>query len=222
MQQIISQYKLKNFNLNNELNKLKNDIQIKNNQILNIKNQFNNKQNKLNEIFNDNKIKEKEILIKEKEIERKNNEINNLNNKLIKILNNFEKEKKEKEEIQKIYENNNKEIENNKNELEKIKLESLSKDLKLNDITSLSHKIIFIKNIPKYKLSWFLITINNENEIKNYLNTFWISEEEMFQIKEKLILDKICDNLNEEKPNKNNIESNEIIYLLFVKVHLNM
>ena len=211
MQQLISQYKLKNFNLNNELNKLKNDIQIKNNQILNIKNQFNNKQNKLNEIFNDNKIKEKEILIKEKEIERKNNEINNLNNKLIKILNNFEKEKKEKEEIQKIYENNNKEIENNKNELEKIKLESLSKDLKLNDITSLSHKIIFIKNIPKYKLSWFLITINNENEIKNYLNTFWISEEEMYQIKEKLILDKICDNLNEEKHNKNDIESNEII-----------
>ena len=197
MQKLISQYKLKNFNLNNEINLLKN-------QIINIKNQFNKRQNKFNEIFNDNKSKEKKILLKEKEIETKKNEICNLNNKLDQLLSSFEKEKKEKEQIIKLNEKYSKEAENNKNEIEKIKSLSLSKD-KLKNITSQSHKIILNKNIPKYKLNWFLITIKNENEIKNYLNTFWVSEEEMQQINSKLILDNSYINLNEEKDiDKNN------------------
>ena len=77
----------------------------------------------------------------------------------------------------------------------------------LNNITSLSRKIFFIKNIPKYKLRWFLITIKNENEIKDYLNTFWVSEEEMHQIKEKLSIDNSNENLDKDK----NIENNGII-----------
>ena len=207
IQKIISQLKAKNFNLNNELNKLKKDIQVKSNQFINVKNQLNNQQNKLNEILNDNKKKEKAILMKEKEIENKRNEINSLNNKLNNLLNSFEKEKKEKEEIQKLYENNNKEMESNKDEIEKIKAKPFSKDMHLNNITSLSHKIIFIKNIPKYKLRWFLITIKNENEIKDYLNTFWVSEEEMHQIKEKISIDNSNENLDKDK----NIENNRII-----------
>ena len=207
IQKIISQLKAKNFNLNNELNKLKKDIQVKSNQFINVKNQLNNQQNKLNEILNDNKKKEKAILMKEKEIENKRNEINSLNNKLNNLLNSFEKEKKEKEEIQKLYENNNKEMESNKDEIEKIKAKPFSKDLHLYNITSLSHKIIFIKNIPKYKLRWFLITIKNENEIKDYLNTFWVSEEEMHQIKEKISIDNSNENLDKDK----NIENNRII-----------
>ena len=193
MQKLISQYKLKIFNLNNEIKIIKSDLQIKNNQIINIKNQYNTKQNKYNEILNDNKIKEKKILLKEKERESKIKEINNLNNKIDQLLNSFEKEKKEKEQILKLYEKYN-----NKNEIEKNKSSSLSKDSKLKNISSQSHKIILNKNITKYKLSWFLITIKNENEIKNYLNTFWISEEEMEQIKSKLCLDSSYMNLDED------------------------
>ena len=230
MQQLISQYKLKTNNLNNEINKLKSDIQIKNNQLINVKNQLNNQQKKLNEILNENKIKEKKILIKEEEIENKKNEINTLNNKLNKLLNSFEKEKKEKEEIKILYEKNNEEMENNKKEIQKlmIKKESFSKDLQLNNITSLSHKILFTKSMPKYKLSWFLITVNNEDEMKDYLNTFWVSEEEMHQIKDKLIIDnsnvnsenieviKKLNNIIEEKEKiinnlKNKINENETL-----------
>ena len=66
MQKLISQYKLKIFNLNNEIKIIKSDLQIKNNQIINIKNLYNTKQNKYNEILNDNKIKEKKNIIKRK------------------------------------------------------------------------------------------------------------------------------------------------------------
>ena len=214
-QKIISQYKLKNYNLNNEINLLKSDLQIKKNQYINIKSQYNSKNNKLNEIFNDNKIKDKNILLKEKEIENKKNEINILTNKLNQLLTSFDKEKKEKEEIQKLCDKNNKEMENTKNEIEKIKSESLSKEAKLKNISSISHKIIFKKNISQYNLTWFLITMKNENEVKNYLNTFWISEEEMQQIKNKFNFDNSIINSLEEKDNKDNnikdVENNEII-----------
>ena len=214
-QKIISQYKLKNYNLNNEINLLKSDLQIKKNQYINIKSQYNSKNNKLNEIFNDNKIKDKNILLKEKEIENKKNEINILTNKLNQLLTSFDKEKKEKEEIQKLCDKNNKEMENTKNEIEKIKSESLSKEAKLKNISSISHKIIFKKNISQYNLTWFLITMKNENEVKNYLNTFWISEEEMQQIKNKFNFDNLIINSVEEKDNKDknikDVENNEII-----------
>ena len=213
-QKIISQYKLKNYSLTNEINLLKTDLQMKKNQYINIKSQYNNKNNKLNEIFKENKIKDKNILIKEKEIENKKNEINILTNKLNQLLVSFEKEKKEKEEIQKLYDKNNKEMENTRNEIEKINSQSLSKEAKLQNINNLSHKIIFKKNISQYNLTWFLITIKNENEIKNYINTFWLSEEDMQQIKNKLNFDNSIINSEEEKDKSNNIkdiENKEVI-----------
>ena len=219
MQKLISQYKLANQNLNNEINLLKTDIQMKNNQILNIKNQYNNKQKRINEILIENKSKEKNITIKEKELENKKNEVNNLNNKLKQLLNSFEIEKKEKEEIQKLYEKNNTEIE---------KIKSLSNDSKLKNISSISHKILLTKNCPKYKLSWFLITIKNENEIKNYLNTFWISEEEMKKIQSKLSPDNYIMKSDEENSNNNEMirklndiveEKDKIINQLKIKIN---
>ena len=216
-QKIIAQYKLKNYNLSNEINLLKSDLQIKKSQYINVKHQYNNKNNKLNEIFNDNKIKDKNILLKEKEIENKKNEINILTNKLNQLLTSFEKEKKEKEEIQKLYDKSNKEMENTKNEIEKIKSQSLSQETKLKKITSISHKIIFKKNISQYNLRWFLITIKNEKEIKNYINTFWLSEEEIHQIKNKLNFDNSIINSEEEKNKDNNIkdiENNQVIQKL--------
>ena len=178
-----------------------------------MKNQFNSGQSKLNEIFNDNKKKEAKILKKDREIENKRNEINELNNKINQLLTNFEKEKKEKLKIQKLYENTCKEFENNKNEIEKIKLENLSKEIKLNNISSVSHKIIFNKNIPKYKLGWSLITVKKETEIKNYLNTFWISEEDKKFINGNLSLESIDIDLDEDKEStiKDIEKNNEVI-----------
>ena len=213
LQKLISIYKSKNFNLTKEINLLKNDIKNKSNQIMNVKNQFNSGQNKLNEIFNDVKIKEAKIQKKDREIENKRNEINALNNKISQLLTNFEKEKKEKIKIQQLYENTFKEIENNKNEIEKIKLENLSQKNKLNNISSISHKIIFNKNIPKYKLGWSLITVKKETEIKNYLNTFWISEEDKKFINGNLSFESIDLDIDEDKESiiKDIDKNNEVI-----------
>ena len=122
-------------------------------------------ENKLKEIIKDSKNKEIKLNIQKKEIENKNKEIINLNSKLNQLLLNFEKEKKEKEILQKQIEKS-KEIENNyKKEIDKIKL--MSKNSKLNNISSSSHKIIFQKSLSKYNLSWSLVTIKNEKEAKN-------------------------------------------------------
>ena len=212
MQRIITQYKAKNNYLSKEINSLKNDIKIKNSQIMSVKSQFNTKTNKLNEIFNDNIIKETTIQRKEKEIENKKFEINNLNNKIKQLLSDFEKEKKEKEIIQKLYEKSNKEIINNQNEIEKMKLLSLSNEIKLNNVSSLTHKIIFNKNLPKYKLSWSLITVKKETEIKNYLNTFWISEEEKKQINENISYEDVDIDYEDKEINIHNLDkNNEVI-----------
>ena len=164
-----------------------------------VKKQYYIRQNRMNEIFNDNKIKENTIQIKDKEIENRKNEIDNLNIKINQLLTTFEKEKKEKEKIQRLYEKTTKEIENNKNEIELMKSLSLSKEIKLNNISSQSHKIIFNKNLPKYKLSWSLITVKKETEIKNYINTFWISEEDKKQINGNISFDDIDIDLDREK-----------------------
>ena len=153
-------------------------------------------ENKLKEIIKDCKNKEIKLNIQKKEIENKNKEIINLNSKLNQLLLNFEKEKKEKEILQKQIEKS-KEIENNyKKEIDKIKL--MSKNSKLNNISSSSHKIIFQKSLPKYNLSWSLVTIKNEKEAKNYINTFWISEEEMQRINGKMSFEKKEINLDED------------------------
>jgi len=153
-------------------------------------------ENKLKEIIKDSKNKEIKINIQKKEIENKNKEIINLNSKLNQLLLNFEKEKKEKEILQKQIEKS-KEIENNyKKEIDKIKL--MSKNSKLNNISSSSHKIIFQKSLSKYNLSWSLVTIKNEKEAKNYINTFWISEEEMQRINGKMSFEKKEINLDED------------------------
>ena len=153
-------------------------------------------ENKLKEIIKDSKNKEIKLNIQKKEIENKNKEIINLNSKLNQLLLNFEKEKKEKEILQKQIEKS-KEIENNyKKEIDKIKL--MSKNSKLNNISSSSHKIIFQKSLPKYNLSWSLVTIKNEKEAKNYINTFWISEEEMQRINGKMSFEKKEINLDED------------------------
>ena len=221
LKQLLSQYKVKNSKLSKEINLLKKDIQIKNNQIINVKNQFNSKQNKINEIISDNNIKEKEI-------ESKKNEINDLNNKINQLLASFEKEKKEKEEIKNLYEKNNRLTEENKNKIEKIKSKSL--EFRLNNISSSSHKVIFTKHISEYKLTWFLITDKNNNGIKNYINTFWVSEEEMPQIENKLKFDTdIDENINDIKTYKeeikklNNIivEKDRIINQLKIKINEN-
>ena len=193
IKKIITQYKLKISKLNNEVDLLKSDIQIKNKQILNVKNENSSLKIKFNEIINDNKKKEIKINnIKNREIENKNKEINDLNSKLDQLLYNFEKEKNDKEKIQKLYERS-KGLENNYiNEIENTKSNTfLSNDYKLSNISSLTHRIIFSKKLTKYKLSWYLITLKNENEIKNYINTFWISEEDMQQINGKMSFDKI-------------------------------
>ena len=153
-------------------------------------------ENKLKEIIKDCKNKEIKLNIQKKEIENKNKEIINLNSKLNQLLLNFEKEKKEKEILQKQIEKS-KEIENNyKKEIDKIKL--MSKNSKLNNISSSSHKIIFQKSLSKYNLSWSLVTIKNEKEAKNYINTFWISEEEMQRINGKMSFEKKEINLDED------------------------
>lgn len=153
-------------------------------------------ENKLKEIIKDSKNKEIKLNIQKKEIENKNKEIINLNSKLNQLLLNFEKEKKEKEILQKQIEKS-KEIENNyKKEIDKIKL--MSKNSKLNNISSSSHKIIFQKSLSKYNLSWSLVTIKNEKEAKNYINTFWISEEEMQRINGKMSFEKKEINLDED------------------------
>ena len=199
MQKIIKQYESKINNLSKEINLLKSDIKNKNSQIMTVKKQYYIRQNRMNEIFNDNKIKENTIQIKDKEIENRKNEIDNLNIKINQLLTTFEKEKKEKEKIQRLYEKTTKEIENNKNEIELMKSLSLSKEIKLNNISSQSHKIIFNKNLPKYKLSWSLITVKKETEIKNYINTFWISEEDKKQINGNISFDNIDIDLDREK-----------------------
>jgi hypothetical protein len=96
-----------------------------------------------------------------------------------------------------------------KKEIDKIKL--MSKNSKLNNISSSSHKIIFQKSFSKYNLSWSLITIKNEKEAKNYINTFWISEEEMQQINGKMSFEKKEVNLDEDiDAKKNNINNEEL------------
>ena len=196
-------------NLMSQNNKLK----IKNNILSNNLQQkieiMNLQENKLKEILNDNNKKEIKLNIKEKEIENKNKEIINLNSKLNQLLSNFEKEKKDKERLQKQIEKS-KEMENYyKKEIDKIKL--MSKNSKLNNISSSSHKIIFQKSFSKYNLSWSLITIKNEKEAKNYINTFWISEEEMQQINGKMSFEKKEINLDEDIDTKmNNINNEEL------------
>ena len=196
-------------NLMSQNNKLK----IKNNILSNNLQQkieiMNLQENKLKEILNDNNKKEIKLNIKEKEIENKNKEIINLNSKLNQLLSNFEKEKKDKERLQKQIEKS-KEMENYyKKEIDKIKL--MSKNSKLNNISSSSHKIIFQKSFSKYNLSWSLITIKNEKEAKNYINTFWISEEEMQQINGKMSFEKKEINLDEDIDAKmNNINNEEL------------
>ena len=196
-------------NLMSQNNKLK----IKNNILSNNLQQkieiMNLQENKLKEILNDNNKKEIKLNIKEKEIENKNKEIINLNSKLNQLLSNFEKEKKDKERLQKQIEKS-KEMENYyKKEIDKIKL--MSKNSKLNNISSSSHKIIFQKSFSKYNLSWSLITIKNEKEAKNYINTFWISEEEMQQINGKMSFEKKEVNLDEDiDAKKNNINNEEL------------
>ena len=196
-------------NLMSQNNKLK----IKNNILSNNLQQkieiMNLQENKLKEILNDNNKKEIKLNIKEKEIENKNKEIINLNSKLNQLLSNFEKEKKDKERLQKQIEKS-KEMENYyKKEIDKIKL--MSKNSKLNNISSSSHKIIFQKSFSKYNLSWSLITIKNEKEAKNYINTFWISEEEMQQINGKMSFEKKEINLDEDiDAKKNNINNEEL------------
>ena len=196
-------------NLMSQNNKLK----IKNNILSNNLQQkieiMNLQENKLKEILNDNNKKEIKLNIKEKEIENKNKEIINLNSKLNQLLSNFEKEKKDKERLQKQIEKS-KEMENYyKKEIDKIKL--MSKNSKLNNISSSSHKIIFQKSFSKYNLSWSLITIKNEKEAKNYINTFWISEEEMQQINGKMSFEKKEVILDEDiDAKKNNINNEEL------------
>ena len=196
-------------NLMSQNNKLK----IKNNILSNNLQQkieiMNLQENKLKEILNDNNKKEIKLNIKEKEIENKNKEIINLNSKLNQLLSNFEKEKKDKERLQKQIEKS-KEMENYyKKEIDKIKL--MSKNSKLNNISSSSHKIIFQKSLSKYNLSWSLVTIKNEKEAKNYINTFWISEKEMQEINGKMSFEKKEINLDEDIDVKmNNINNEEL------------
>jgi hypothetical protein len=96
-----------------------------------------------------------------------------------------------------------------KKEIDKIKL--MSKNSKLNNISSSSHKIIFQKSLSKYNLSWSLVTIKNEKEAKNYINTFWISEKEMQEINGKMSFEKKEINLDEDIDVKmNNINNEEL------------
>ena len=173
--------------------KLINDCLKKNSEIINIKNQFNLNKNKIRELINDNQLKGKEI-------ENKKNEINNLKEKINQLLIGFEKEKKEKEDIQKLYEKNL--PENNKNYIENIK----SLENRLDNISSFSYKLIFTKHIPKFKLTWFLITDKNENEKKNYINTFWVSGEKMQQIKDKLNFENSNTDIDDGSENINDIK----------------
>jgi len=204
-------------NLLSEINKLKsknniinNNLQKKKENLRDIKNEYLLQENKLNEIINDIKNKDTKLNIKEKEIENKNKEIKKLSNELNQLLTNFEKERKDKERLQKQIEKS-KEMENYyKKEIDKIKM--ISKNSKLNNISSSSHKIIFQKSLPKYNLNWSLITIKNEKEAKNYINTFWISEEEMQQINGKMSFEKKDTNLDEDIDIKmNNINNEELL-----------
>ena len=180
IQNLISQIN----NLKNKNSIISNNLQKKKDNLRDIKNEYLLQENKLNQIINDSKSKDTKLNIKEKELENKNKEIKNLSYKLNQLLTNFEKEKKDKEKLQKQVQKS-KEMENYyKKEIDKIKL--MSKNSKLNDISSSSHKIIFKKSLSKYNLSWSLVTIKNEKESKDYINTFWISEEEMKQINGKL------------------------------------
>jgi hypothetical protein len=184
-------------------------LQKKKENLRDIKNEYLMQENKLNEIINDSKSKDTKLNIKEKEIENKNKEIQNLNYKVNQLLTNFEKEKKDKERLQKQIEKS-KEMENYyKKEIDKIKL--ISKNSKLNNISSSTHKIIFQQSLSKYNLSWSLVTIKNEKEAKNYINTFWISEEEMQQINGKMSFEKEKINLDEDIDVKmNNINNEEL------------
>ena len=145
-------------------------------------------------------------------MENEKKEIINLNKKLNQIIFNLEKEKTEKEKILKLYQKNKSIESNTKNETDIFKSKSISRDLKLNNISPLTHKIIFKKILPKNKLNWYLITVKEENEVKNYLNTFWITEEEMQEINNRMSSDKINFDYDSNEIKQNNIEiNNEII-----------
>ena len=195
--------------LKNKNNIISNILQKKKENLRDIKNEYLMQENKLNEIINDSKSKDTKLNIKEKEIENKNKEIQNLNYKVNQLLTNFEKEKKDKERLQKQIEKS-KEMENYyKKEIDKIKL--ISKNSKLNNISSSTHKIIFQQSLSKYNLNWSLVTIKNEKKEKNYINTFWISEEEMQQINGKMSFEKEKINLDEDIDVKmNNINNEEL------------
>ena len=45
--------------------------------------------------------------------------------------------------------------------------------------SSATHKIISEKKLAESNLQWFLITIKSESEVKNYSNTFWVTEKDI-------------------------------------------